>query len=246
MTTDSTTTSPKKQENVLLSLGLNIILPALILSKLSSEDRLGPFWGLIVALAFPIAYFVYDFFARRKYNFFSIVGFISILLTGGLGLLKMGILWFAIKEAAIPAIFGVAVLASLKTKTPLVRLMFFNPSVFDVPKVEGILRERNRLADFDRLLRNGTWILAGSFFLSAVLNFFLARYILVSEPGTSAFTEELGKLMWWSWPVIVLPCMGVMIYALIKMVKGLKGLTGLTMEEMMNEEHAQKAASKSS
>ena len=40
-------------ENPWLSLGINIVVPALILMKLSSEDRLGPVFGLIVASPSP-------------------------------------------------------------------------------------------------------------------------------------------------------------------------------------------------
>jgi hypothetical protein len=90
------------KENPLINLLFNIVLPALILSKLSSETRLGPFWGFIVALSIPLLYGIYDFAKRSKTNLISVLGFISILLTGGLGLLKVDGFWFAVKEAAIP------------------------------------------------------------------------------------------------------------------------------------------------
>ena len=51
---------------------------------------LGPKWGLIVALVFPLGYGVYDFVRRRKTNFISVLGFVSVLLSGGLGLMKLG------------------------------------------------------------------------------------------------------------------------------------------------------------
>jgi len=48
--------------------------------------------------------------------------------------------------------------------------------------------------EFDQLLINASWILAGSFLLSAVLNYFLAVYLLTADPGTQAFNEQLGKM----------------------------------------------------
>ena len=102
-------TPPPKRENLLLNLACNIALPTLVLTKFSGEDRLGPMWGMVVALAFPFGYGVVDVIRRRKTNFFSIVGVLSVLLTGGLNQLKADVFWFAVKEAAVPTLFGVAV-----------------------------------------------------------------------------------------------------------------------------------------
>ena len=69
---------------------------------------MGPVYGLLVALAFPVGYGIYDFVVRRGFNFYSALGFVSILLTGGIGLLKLPVEWLAIKEAAVPFVIGVA------------------------------------------------------------------------------------------------------------------------------------------
>ncbi|RME67476.1 MAG: MFS transporter, partial [Verrucomicrobia bacterium] len=161
----------QQQENLLLNLAFNIIIPALILSKLSTEERLGPLYALLVGIAFPLSYGVYDLVKRRKWNLFSIVGLVSVGLTGGLGLLEADALWFAVKEAAVPTIFAVAVLATLKTRQPLVRVLILNESVIDVPKIERALEANGTRGEFDALLKSATWWLCGSFALSAVLNF---------------------------------------------------------------------------
>ena len=103
------------QENPLVSLLFNIAIPALILYKLSTPERLGPVWGLLAGLAFPLGYGLYDFARRRRTNFISILGFVSILLTGGFGLMELDGIWFAVKEASIPALIGLAVIGSLWT-----------------------------------------------------------------------------------------------------------------------------------
>ncbi len=117
-----------KPENIWLNLLFNIAVPTLVLTKLSSETRLGPLGALVVGMAFPLSYGIYDLITRKKWNLFSIVGLVSVGLTGGLGLMKVGSLGFAIKEATVPAIFAVAVLATLRTKRPLVREMMLNES----------------------------------------------------------------------------------------------------------------------
>ena len=223
---------PPKPENLLLNLAFNLALPAIVLSKLSAPERLGPVYGLVLALACPLGYGVWDFLKRREANFISIVGFVSVLLTGGLGLLHIGGFWFAVKEAAVPTVIGAAVLFSLKTKTPLVHAMLYNPQVIDVPKVDAALNERNSRAGFERLLVTSSYLLTISFLLSAVLNFGLARHLLRSPAGTPEFNAELAKMHLLSWPVIVLPSMIMTMFALWRLLSGLKELTGLTMDEI--------------
>jgi hypothetical protein len=224
--------TPPKQENLLLNLVCNLVLPALVLSKLSTPERLGPVYGLVVALAFPLGYGAWDFVQRRQANFISIIGFVSVLLTGGLGLLHMDGLWFAVKEAAIPTVIGFAVLISLKTKKPLVHTMLYNPQVIDVPRVDAALEERNNRAGFDRLLVTSSYLLTVSFLLSAVLNFGLARYLLTSVSGTPEFNAQLAKMHLLSWPVIVVPSLAMTLLALWRLLSGLKHLTGLSMDEI--------------
>lgn len=228
------TTPPRKQENLLLNLLFNIALPALVLSKLSAPTRLGPVIALIVALAFPIGYGIWDFLRRRQANFISIVGFISVLLTGGLGLLHIGGMGFAIKEAAIPTVIGVAVLLSLKSKRPLVRTLLYNDQVIDVARVDAALAARGTQRGFERLLVTSSYLLTISFLVSAALNFGLARHLLKSPAGTPEFNAELGQMHWLSWPVIVLPSMAMTMFALWRLLTELKKLTGLTLDEIFH------------
>jgi len=232
-------TPPPKRENLLLNLACNIALPTLVLTKFSGEDRLGPMWGMVVALAFPFGYGVVDVIRRRKTNFFSIVGVLSVLLTGGLNQLKADVFWFAVKEAAVPTLFGVAVVWSGRTKRPLVRELLWNEQVIDTARVDAVLTERNLHPAFERLMVGATRGLAGSFLLSAVLNFALARYLLVSAPGTEAFNAELGRMNLLSWPVIVVPNLIVTMYVLWRLFRGLTQLTGMPLEEIF---HSQRKA----
>jgi len=224
--------APAKKENLLINLVFNILIPTLVLSKLSKDTLLGPVLGLVVALAFPLGYGVWDFLERRKANFISIIGFISVLLTGGLGLMHVGGMGFAIKEAAVPAVIGVAVLLSLKSKTPLVRSMLYNEQVIDVERVDAVLAEKGNRKEFDRLMVEASWLLSISFLVSAALNFGLARYLLKSPAGTAEFNAELGKMHFLSWPVIVIPSMAMMMFALWRLLGGIKKITGLELEQI--------------
>jgi hypothetical protein len=221
-----------KKENAFINLLLNIIIPSVILMKYSKEEYLGPVNGLIVALLFPIVYGIYDLVDRKKVNFISILGVVSILLTGGIGLMKLDAHWIAVKEATIPALIGCAVLFSVKSPFPLVKKLIYNDSIINIHAVDEALTRNQTKTAFEKLLVNSSYLLSASFFLSAILNYGLAKYILHSQPGSEAFNEELGKMTALSYPVIVVPSMIVMSLALWMLVHGIKKLTGMPLDSI--------------
>ena len=226
---------PKKRESLLANLLLNIVIPTLILTKLSGDEYLGTKLAIVIALAFPLAYGLKDFVATRKINIFSALGLISIFLTGGISLLQLDPKYIAIKEAAIPAIFGIATLFSLKTRFPLVKTFLYNDKVLKVDKIAEALRQTGNELAFESVLKNASYVVAASFFLSSVLNYVLAKIILVSPPGTVEFNAELGKMTALSYPVIAVPAMLVMMGALFYLFRNIHRLTKLDFEEIIND-----------
>lgn len=226
--------APKK-ESFLANLLMNIVIPTLILTKLSTDEYLGATWGLVCALAFPISYGLRDFLVNKKLNVFSALGVVSVLLTGGLSLLKLPPEYFAIKEAAIPGILCIVTLVSIKTRYPLVKVFVYNDKVLKIEKVNAALAHYNTQAKFERTLTNASILIAASFFLSSVLNYVLAKIILVSEPGTAAFNSELGKMTALSYPVIAVPMMLIMMGTLFYVFRSIKQLTHLTLEDVIND-----------
>jgi hypothetical protein len=227
--------SAPKEESLLLNLVCNIILPTLILTKFSGENYLGIKLAIIIALAFPLVYGLHDFITRGKLNFFSGLGVVSVSLTGGISLLEMDAIYIAIKEASIPGVLGIATLISLKTSQPLIHTFLLNDKVFDVSRINQALETNNCQTKFDQLLINASWILAGSFFLSSLLNYLLAVIILTAEPGTVSFNEQLGKMTALSFPVIALPAMTVMMGNIFYLFRGIKKLTGLDLESIVKQ-----------
>lgn len=227
------TEQPAVRESALLSLGINIAIPAVILMKLSGEEALGPVGGLIVALSFPLTYGVVDFVRRRAWNIVSILGIVSVVLTGGIGLMHLDPKWIAVKEAAVPGIIGCAVVLSLRTRFPIVRTLLYNDKIIRTSEVDEALARRGNRGAFDRALINASWMLAASFFVSAALNFVLAKLIVKSPPGTTAFNEELGRMTALSYPVIVVPSMAIMIAALWYLFRSIRQLTDLDLEQIL-------------
>src|SRR4030067_966022 len=107
--------------NPLLELLINIVIPSVILMKWSGPQDLGAVNVLLAALAFPLAWGARDLLQRRKVNLFAALGLISILLTGGIGLLQLDTQWLAVKEAAVPGLIGGAGVGSTPTRCPLTR-----------------------------------------------------------------------------------------------------------------------------
>lgn len=225
----------RKRPGLLANLAFNIIIPTLVMTKLSSDDWLGPAWAIVVALAFPVGYGLRDWLQAHKPNFFSLLGVVSVLLTGGISLLALDPQYIAIKEAAIPGLLGIATAISVYTRWPLVRIFLYNDQVLKVDRVAEALAQRQATAQFERRLAIASWMVAGSFFLSSALNYALARFILVSPPGTTAYTEELGRMTALSFPVIALPSMVVLMGALFFLLNSIRKLTGLQYEEIFQE-----------
>ena len=75
--------------------------------------------------------------------------------------------------------------------------------------------------------------MAASFLLSSVLNFALAAYIFKSPTGTEAFNEEVGQMTALSFPVIVLPTMVVLFFAMYRLFSAMGECTGLSIEDAM-------------
>ncbi|MGI5310237.1 VC0807 family protein [Rheinheimera sp. WS51] len=223
----------KKKSNFLSDMLFNIIAPALILSKLSTEDTLGPVWSVVIALAFPLAYGGWSLIKSGKVNFFSILGVISVLLTGGISLLQLDPAYIAIKEAMVPALIGVAVLISQYTRYPLVKTLLINPEVIDIEKLDKALALRGNSAKFAKSTERAGFIVAGTFFISAALNYILAKAIVVSLPGTTAYAEELGRMTWLSYPVIALPSMVMLMAAIFYIFRQIGRLTGQSLEEFI-------------
>ncbi|KFK47886.1 MFS transporter, partial [Vibrio vulnificus] len=59
-----------------------------------------------------------DLIRNKKFNFISALGFVSVLLTGGIGLLELDTKWLALKEAVSPGLIGLAVFGSTFTRYP--------------------------------------------------------------------------------------------------------------------------------
>ncbi|PIV89994.1 MFS transporter [Candidatus Gracilibacteria bacterium CG17_big_fil_post_rev_8_21_14_2_50_48_13] len=221
----------KQKENPWINILVNVVFPTIILMKIS--PMIGHVAGLLLALSLPLFYGIWDLWKRRTWNFFSLLGLASILLTGGIGLFSLPPDMVAWKEALVPGLVGVVVLITAWTPFPLMKKLL--EQVMPWSHIEDAAREKGKESELLRLTKITTVLLACSSFVSAVLNYVLAKLIVMSPAGTDAFNEELGKMTGLSLPVILVPnflmLFGLMFYLMWSLAK----ITGLDIEDLIQE-----------
>lgn len=210
----------------------------LILNK--GSKYLDPKIALITALAFPLGFGIYELIQAKKLNPLSVFGILNVGISGGLTLAGLGGIWFAIKEATFPTLIGAFVFYSAYTSKPFIQQLILNPSLLKVDELNSILDARNETQNFVRLQKTVTQWLAGSFLLSAVLNFSLAVHIfqplaptLSETERTEALNQQLAQMTSWSFPVIMAPSMIFLGLILWYLFRELKKMTGQSIEELL-------------
>lgn len=232
------TSAPAAPENGLFNLAFNILFPILILKYLT--ERIGALPTLVLALAFPVGYGIYDGLKRKKANVFSILGMTNVLLTGGLAVLGLGGIWFSIKEAAFPALVGLFVFLSAYSQKPFIKTLFVNPQLINIDLLMEKLQQNHKETEFAQLMKTSTMWLSCSFFLSAILNFTLATRIFLplkegldSTAQSVALNHQIADMTKWAMIVILLPSMAFLFLIFWRLLKKLSQLSGLTTEEIL-------------
>jgi len=232
----STQTKTKRPNNTLLELIFNIAIPSIILMKLSGDEYLGSMYALVIALFFPLGYGLYDLIKNRSLNFIALLGFLSTLLTGGIGLFELDVEWLAIKEAAIPLVIGLVVLISGFWGKPLIAKILLNPLLFNLDLIYQTLSNKGKTEEFKAKIQRANHLLSVTFVFSATMNYLLAKWIVVSPAGTTQFNEELGEMTMLSYPVIAIPSTIMLIAIMFYVVKSVMKLTSLKLEEVLHAE----------
>ncbi|KII79760.1 VC0807 family protein [Vibrio renipiscarius] len=223
-----------KKSNPLFEILFNVFIPSFILMKFSGDEHLGTAMALVVALLFPIVYGGMDLIRNKKFNFIAALGFISVLLTGGIGLLELDTRWLALKEALIPGLIGLAVLGSTFTRYPFMQKMILNDTVLNLSLITERLKENGQSAQFERCLTSSNYLFASTFAFSSAMNYFLATWIVTSPAGTAQFNEELGKLTLYSYPIIAIPSMLMMLGIFYYVWRQIRAMTSLETEQIFH------------
>ena len=229
--------APVHKPRPMVDLLVSIIIPSVILMKFSGAENLGASNALIVALAFPLSWGLFEFVRYRQFNFIAVLGLVSIVLTGGIGLLQLDPQWLAIKEAAIPGLIGIGVLLSTYTRYPLIRTLVYNPKFINVEMISQRLNKSDNSSAFEARLQFATYLLSSTFLFSSAMNYILAKAVVTSPAGSASFNEELGQMTLLSYPVIAIPATLMMMAIFYYLWRTINGLTGLKLEEILVTQH---------
>lgn len=230
----------KKNENGLLNILVNVIIPVTILNKFSTQ--LGPVLALVLALGFPLIYGIYDLWKKRKINYFSLLGLINVSVTGSFALLHLDGHWFMIKEAFFPALIGLFVLFSSFTEKPFIESLLLNPQIMNIDLIHSKLEEAGEWDIFERHTKFCTQLLAASFGFSSILNYILANQIFTPiDPNLDQFTqdtllnEQIGRMTGWGNAIVMVPSMIFLLGILWYLIRGIQKATGLHYNEFLNQ-----------
>lgn len=206
--------------------------------RFAGDDKLGAVNALLLALAFPFVYGIYEMVRNKKVGWVPILGLVSIAISGGVGLLELPPEYIAIKEAMIPAILAIAILVSAWIGRPLARV--FLDAIIDKDKIYPVLEEKGKMDDYEKRTSVATWLLAGTFFLSAALNFALATVVVTADGGTQEYTEQIGRMTALSFPVITIPVFIALFISILYIMSTLSKLTGLEIDEVLKDQGKKK------
>ena len=189
-----------------------------------------------IALIFPVAYFIYDFFKRKNVNIISILGFINVLLTGGIGIFgeRFGLSknWFIIKEGALPSFIGLGLIILRKLRKNIFNKILLNDIIFDNHKINSSIKyeEQNK---FESIVhRAGSHFIIG-LFMSSFIQFILASLIVTSDPGESSFNEQVATMTWVSFLAVFVITMSVVGKGYLGLISGVEKITGLKREDFL-------------
>lgn len=229
-------TAKKQKNQPLMEIIFNVALPSWILMKFTGPEYLGVVAGLIIALAFPLGYAIYDYLRTKEMNLISVFGFSSTLLTGGIALFELSVHWLAVKEAAIPLLISMFVFFSGLYGKPLIAKILLNESLFKAEMIYEKLRATGGTEVFKDKIGFANKLLALTFIFSSVMNYILAKWLVTSPAGTALFNEELGHMTLMSYPIIAMPSMIMLCGLMFYVSKVIKNLTGYKFTDLVVEQ----------
>ena len=165
----------------------------------------------------------------------AVLGLVAVIVTGGLGLLKLPAFWFGIKEIAVPVLIGIAFPLSHRWGKPIISSMLFAPHLINERALRAALDTPEKQASFDKQLFQASLGLGIAMLGSAVINFALAMYLIGNkEPGSEAYVKAIGTLNWSGTLIIGAPLLVAMMVVMVRFLRGIQRLTGLEKEDLLN------------
>ena len=154
--------------------------------------------------------------------------------------MKLEGIWFAIKEAAFPAVIGLFVLGSAFTRKPLFAFFLNQPAIFQIDLIQQRLEENRNVSLYQQLIKKCTIYFSVTFVLSAIMNFVLAIRIftdiptdLSEEQKAEVLNSQIADMTWMGYVVIALPLMVITASLFFFCLRRMSKLTELPLQDLM-------------
>jgi hypothetical protein len=207
---------------------LNVVFPAGVL--MFGAASLGPRLALLMATLGPLVSLAIDRWRTGRTTPLSLLALVSIVLSGGIGLIELDTQWFAVKEAALPLAFAVATALSAWTSWPALGAIL--GTLLDDEKVSSALLHRGATGRWDARLRRDTLWFAATLGAAAVASGALAGWMVRGPSGSTQFAEQLGQYTAWSLGVVTVPSMAAALWVFRGSILALEELTGAEVDSL--------------
>ena len=188
---------------------------------------------MLVALAFPVAYELYNVYKRKKISALSVIAIGGIFVTGIISLLGLSEGWLAVRRSVPYLAIAVALLISMRLKKSLLHLLL--PQILDMDKIKSAAKERRNAKELNAHINKAGYILALLFIIEGVASYILTRTVITAETGTSLFNTEYARLRILALPFTTLPLLLGLAGAIMYLLSKIEKLTGIEPDQLLNK-----------
>jgi hypothetical protein len=226
-------TKRKKPIAPSVQLVVGFVIPTIILLFLSDESKLGPFWSMTWALAFPVALELFSFATGRKASLISLFSIVGILLIGVISLLGLDEQWLGVRRAAIYVVGALMIAFVLRFKHAWIDRAL--GAVLDMPAIRAAAQRRSSVEEVNRLLNHRMWLFAVLLLIIGIWSYLLTLIIMTAPTGSSEFNTEYAQLRLLSLPLVSLPFLVGMVALLVSVMGRLEKLTGIESDQLLKK-----------
>lgn len=205
-----------------------VVWPTIVLTF--GGRYLPPSAVLVAGLTPPVLLAVAGVVREGRPSVLSVIALVSVLVTGGVGLLQLDARWFALKEMLVPTAVGGLLIASARTRYALVGAVF--GQLFDPERLGAALSNSGQQARYDRAVAQATARMGAVTAASGPVSAAYALWSIRSQTGTEAFTAELGSYTGWSFVLINLPVLALTVWVLRAALEEVEGAAGVPLDEL--------------
>ncbi len=224
---------PKTTQSSGVQLVVNFVLPTVVLLGLSNPARLGPAKAMLLALAFPVAFELYNLSRKRKASMLSIIAIAGILVTGGITLLGLSENWLAVRRSVPYIAVALVLLVSMLIRRPV--LEWGLAQLLDMELVRTKAEQKHTWPALQKHISATGYLLVALLTLIGISAYVLTLVVITAPTDTAAFNAEYVRLRLLSLPATTLPLLAGILGILVYLLGRIEKLTGLKAEDLIKK-----------